>query len=255
MALAIGFNNRIDIGLVDAGSREPTLPTSNLQSRHVAKPWRSLAGTSTFLRCDFGASYSIAGTAIMAINTTSAATYRVRLSTVDATGVAGNAYDSGTISSYVISPVKKIFVHLFTAASGRYLRIDITDTSLSYLQAGRWFAGTVWQPGKTQAMDWEWLWDETTRADMSDAGQEWVERGVSRRGITFSLPYIGYAEMLANWESLASIAGQREDVLVVADTGDVPEASLWGRVQTPYGISHPAPAFRRTSSITVMERL
>lgn len=230
------------------------MPAVNLQNGHVARPWRSLAGTSAYLLCDMGASLSIGGTALMGLNVTPGATFRVRLSTADATGAAGNAYDSGTIGSYNIDPYKRIFVDLFNA-TGRYLRIDITDLSVSFIQAGRWFAGTMWTPGKAQAFGWEWTWHETSRADISDGGQEWVERGVIRRGITFELPYIGYQEMLDGWENLAFISGQREDILVVADTNAPAVASLWGRVTTPYGIIHPAPAFRRTSRLTIYERL
>jgi hypothetical protein len=140
---AIASVNLIDLTTttVTASGALASAPASYLQNPHVGKKWRDNA-TATFVLADLGSLQSIDTVMLAGLSGTNP-TLRVRLSTVDPTGAAGNAHDSGSISGipYYDSSYQ-LFVYLLTAsASARYVRVDISEAAVPYIEAGRWFAG------------------------------------------------------------------------------------------------------------------
>ena len=129
--IRIGYVNLSDTangGSVTTSTAASGLPATNLQTADVKQLWRSTASPAHII-ADLGASTLLHAVALVQSNMASANTVRVRVSTVDATGVAGDAYDSGSISSDVNSSFK-LFVHLINAgATGRYVRVDMTQAS------------------------------------------------------------------------------------------------------------------------------
>ena len=119
----IGHADRVLGKFVQASSEALGYPSTNVGVEHPSQPWRTQDGvTSAFVLIDFGSLQNIAAVAAIATNLSAAATWRVRLSTVDATGVAGNAHDSGTISAGV-NTLYRMAVRIFSStASGRYFQ-------------------------------------------------------------------------------------------------------------------------------------
>ena len=67
--------------------------------------------------------------ALMQCNLAPASTFRVRVSTSDPTGVGSLAHDSGTLASGIDPIYPKLVYVIDSAATGRYVRIDLTQAS------------------------------------------------------------------------------------------------------------------------------
>ena len=91
-------------------------------------------------------------------------------------------YDTGV--SQINAGVDPIYGHLIhilpTSQAGRYLRLELTDSSLTYIEAGRLFAGIKFQPGHNFAYDYKRTTLDSVRMTESEGGQTWVEVGVQR---------------------------------------------------------------------------
>jgi hypothetical protein len=135
---ALAWENFSDAGTITASGSLVLTPPSLLQNIHVAKKWRHNA-TTTFVVADLGA-LKLIDTVMLAGLSSEIPTFRVRYSTVDPTGAAGNVYDSGVISGLPYFDANYTqFIHLRpTPLSARYIRIDIVETgTLTYIEAGR----------------------------------------------------------------------------------------------------------------------
>jgi len=140
MSAALGWDNLSDPPATLTASGAVTLaPVSLLQNVHVGRKWRHNA-TATFVVADLGSLMNV-DTVMLAGVSGEAPTFRVRYSTVDSTGAAGNAFDSGSISGLpYFDPDYGLFVHLkSTPASCRYVRVDISEAAVSFIEAGRLF--------------------------------------------------------------------------------------------------------------------
>lgn len=255
--IAIGYRDRVAGSALTAGSALVTLPAANLGTAQLRKVWRSGPGvTSTYILADLGAAVAIGGVALMGCNLTAVATWRVRLSTADATGAAGDAHDSTTIGAGVDPDYRMAVLLLAAAATGRYLRVDLTDASLSYLEAGVLWAGTVWKPERNYRFGAQLPYRDHSKRFPGDDGQVWILRGSLQRGVAFTLPAVLHSERDADGLAMLRHNGLHRDVLVVTD----PDASNLGRASV-YGLLDELPAYENTSpdrnsaSFRVMERL
>ena len=121
-------------------------PVTNLTNPHVGKKWRHVAASSWIL-ADFGSLKSIDTTMLAGVAGPPTPSFRVRYSTADATGAAGDAHDSGVISGlpYFDSNYQRFVYPNANAVSARYARIDISNIGspdvTQYVEAGRWSVG------------------------------------------------------------------------------------------------------------------
>lgn len=231
----IGYVNRIDEAVLTTDSQVTAAPISALQAPHVAESWRAVGGvTSCYILAAFAAQYPLGALALIGTNLSAGATWRVRLSTNDATGANGNAYDSGTIGAGV-DTAYGYAIHIFpTAKTGRYLRIDITDATLSQIEAGRWFAGPAWQPENNFSFDWSRGWRSRARKTISRGGQKWIDELPRPRLLQLTFDYITDAEAKGGDAlELLRLAGDTVDVLVVTDpeSANLGRESIWGTVE------------------------
>jgi hypothetical protein len=256
---AIGYRDRIAAATVTASSQLSTLPATHLQHPHVSRVWRTGAAvTSASILADFGASYSTGWTAVAGLNLSATGTVRVRFSTVDATGAAGDAYDSGVISPGGVDPAYRLFAHLIPGSpTGRYLRLDISDATLGYIEAGRWWAGRLLQ---SERSSYEYGFRTLTRdlgaRSVAETGQVWVEERGKQRGFQMTFPSFSQDDYEAHLEILQRLHGMGDDMMVMRD----PDASNLGRetivgtIESPLDLS--LPSFRRWAfGVTVYERL
>ncbi len=144
---AVAFSNLIDLAdtAVSASNWILLAPPANLINPHVGKKWRDNA-TSTFILVSTAGSnlidtVMVAGVSsnIIAINPT----FRIRLSTADPTGAAGDAHDSGSITGvpYFDADYGMLVYLLSTPVSAAIIRVDIAQAGVDYIEAGRMFAG------------------------------------------------------------------------------------------------------------------
>lgn len=228
-----------------------------MQSAHHGQVWRSLAGTTAaYLLVDLGASYSIGGVYLGNHNLSGSGTWRVRLSTADATGATGDAHDS-TATATGISTEYRLAVRIFSAAAtGRYLRIDLSDATLTHLEVGRLWAGTVFKPTRNFQFGAQRGYIDNSRRSRGSDGQDWVTRGSRQRYVRFTLGAVTTAEAEASGEVLSRTAGTSSDVLVCLDSA----ATNIGR-QTYLGLLDEVPAWEmafpgiEAASFQVVQRL
>jgi hypothetical protein len=256
---AIGYGDVIAASttLVTASSERDTLPALYLKHPHVARPWRTLEVASAWVLADFGATQSIGWTALAGLNLTAVSTVRVRLSTVDATGEAGDAYDSGVLDPSGVTPAYRLFAHLLPGSpSGRYLRVDLADAALSYIEAGRWWAGTLLQPERSYTYGNRRHARDLGERNLSEGGQAWVTDRGKYRGFTLEFPSFTKEENDEHLEQIQLQHGLGDDIMLMRnpDSTNLGRDTVVGILESAQDVSNPH--FQRyTLALTVYERL
>jgi hypothetical protein len=139
MGAAIGFTNLLDIATVSASGFNILTPPSNVQTGHVAVKW-VYNSSSGYLLFDLGSAKS-ADTFMLAGVEGSAPVFRVRQSSLDASGAAGDVFDTGLISGlpYFDANFGRFVYLASTPHAARYVRFDISG--VTRLAVGRAFGG------------------------------------------------------------------------------------------------------------------
>lgn len=201
----------------------PTLLGTNLQNPHLSTPWRSTANSAS-VTVDFGASYTIGGIFLGGTNLTAAATVRVRISANS--DLSTPTHDSG--ASPIAAGVDPTFGHLIyilsSPAAGRYLKLDLADASLTYIQAGRLFAGTKFQPTRNFSYDYAESYIDTTAVARAESGELWIEDGIVFREMRVQYRAATHTDAQGDFKSIARLR-RSQDILFVLD----PASSNLGR--------------------------
>jgi len=239
--MLIAWDNKADDATLSASSELASLPGSNVQYAHLSRKWYTAAGVnSASLLFDMLAAVSCGILAVLGTNLTSAATMRLRGSDSDPTGATGEQYDSGSIAAAVKAGYGAIY-HSFASASARYWLLELEDTSLSQLQAGRVFLGPKWTPTWNQGFGWSMLARDDSQLVKSFGGQVYAEERPQQRVIEFTLGFMDEAEMYGNAFALARSNGIVRDVLAVNDTSGASyrsDQSVWGLCTASEPIVH-----------------
>ena len=208
------------------------------------------------LVADFGATKQIRVVMLARVNATAATTARVRLSTSDATGAAGDAYDSGSLTLSSWDASYPHFVHLFAAVSGRYLRVDLSGGGVSFYQAGRWFAGDAFQPATNVQFGFRRGIVDSSRIEETAGGQQFVDRRARRRRFVVTYDFLSDAEMQAGLLEIDRLAGPTEDVFftIDPDSANLGRDSLVGLISRQSGITNQFANIHQ-QSYTITERL
>lgn len=255
--MIIGWINRADAGAISASSEVGTLPASNVQQRHVSRPWRTLAGVnSAYLVLDLGSALACRLLGLMGTNLTAAATVRLRASNADPAAVSSLLLDTGVIATTAKAGYGQSY-HAFTETTARYWRLDISDASLSYLNIGRLFLGPAWSPSVNQEYGWGVSVIDPSRVDMSYGGQDIPDIRPQQRQLQFTLNWMNEAEMYGNAFAAARALGLVGHGLFVHDSlggARIAEQSVWGRIVATVEIAQQnARIFR--NKFTVLEVL
>jgi hypothetical protein len=217
------YGDRVAAGTVTVSTEVPTLLGTNLQHPHLSTPWRSTANSAS-ITVDFGTSYTIGGLFLGPTNMTAAGTVRVRISANS--DLSTPTHDSG--ASPILAGVDPTFGHLIyvlsTPAAGRYLKLDLADSSLTYIQAGRLFAGTKFQPTRNFSYDYTESYIDTTGMSRSESGQVWIETGTQYREMRVQYRAATHADAQGDYKTIARL-GRQHDILFVLD----PASSNLGR--------------------------
>lgn len=127
-------------------------PASNLANPHVGKVTR-VNDDSTFISVDLGSAVSV-GAVMLARVSGVDPDFRVRGSLVSVGGT--DVFDSATISGLpYFDPDYGLFVYVLPShATVRYLRIDVSEVSVDYIEMGRLFVGPYDQFTNNYAPGW-----------------------------------------------------------------------------------------------------
>jgi hypothetical protein len=232
---AIAFDNLADLTTSTLTAAAITLaPVANLLNPHVGKKWRINAAVAAII-VDLGSSQPI-DTIMLAGLSGTTPTLRVRLSSADATGVAGDIANSGLISSLPYFDSRhRLFVYLLSAPlSARYVRIDISESAVLYIEAGRIFIGV--REGFETNFQTPWLRSQvrTTIDTFGIGGQTFTDlrQGYFQQKASFN--FITEDERIDFIEEIATRQANRGhlDMLWIKDTAsdNLSRDCIWGYV-------------------------
>lgn len=231
---ALVIDNQADGGSVGASSQVLVMPASNLLTPHPSERWRSL-GSSAYFVLDKGASILADTVGLFGLTCGTNATIRLRLSSIDATGAAGDVLDIGPLSNG--DPSFDIdygsFVHRLAApAAWHYTRVDIDDPDADFVEAGRIvdglsesFAYNFAPGGSVQFVD-------RSRVAPTSSGMTliWDDNHFRRADLNFQ--WVNEAQRYGLIERMDRVCGRRRNVLLMTDTDstNLPRASIYGLV-------------------------
>ena len=251
---AIAYLNFADAGLLFASTQELTMPAAFLQNAHVARRWRSLAAPA-YVVLDLLASQSLDTVALMGLTMGANGTARVRVSTVDSTGAAGDAYN-GSVTA--VDTKYGTHVELLPApASGRYVRIDLADPDGSYVEAGRLFAGLRTTFAYNHVWGWSRQWTDRSTRTKTRGGQTQILVDTAFRSLDLTFDFVTEAQRDALVEEIDRVNGMHTDVLLIRDPGNVNLAreTLWGLVSDLTAVTQPAIFDIYSKQFKIEERL
>lgn len=219
-----------------ASSEAAAMLVSKLQQEDIQRCWRTGATTTAYVLATFSSNQSADTFALFYTNLTAAGIVRVRLSSVDATGAAGDVYDSnsGAVAGQVDPNYKDAIVLASSVKSGwKYCRIDLTDTSLSYIQAGFLFIGT------RSEFEYNYSYGaQCTRVDPSiqkktKGGQTKIMRRPQFRKWDLPFDFVTAAQRWSIVESIDFLNGISVPVLFILDptSTNLGRDSIFGLIQ------------------------
>lgn len=210
---------------LSASAWEPLLAPSQLKSMDLGLPWRTPAGTdAAWLVADLQGQAAVGCTALLRPEVDDGATWRIRLSTADPTGEAGDAYDSGELDD-AFDPRFLHFVHWWPNATGRYLRIDIDRPGADQIGAGAWLAGPCWTTSCAHDRGYAWGREQQRSVERSRSGARWTTLGGSWRTLSCMFGHLTLAEFR---DELPAVSARIEADLPVV-LGLVPGSDNQGR--------------------------
>jgi hypothetical protein len=229
---ALVLDNLALAGNVAASSQVLTMPASKLLTPHPSERWRSLS-VSDYVVLDHGAGISADTIMIGGLTCSEAATVRLRLSSIDATGLAGDVLDTGSLAnghqSFDVDYGSFVLL-LDSPLAWRYLRFDIADPGADYVEAGFVLEGlregmlvNFTQGGSVQYVD-------RSRVSKSSSGMSLVWHDNHYRQIDLSFPWVEEAQRYGLIERLDRACGRRNNLLLITepDAPNLPRASFYG---------------------------
>lgn len=155
----------------------------------------------------------------------------------DGTGAAGDLYDATfDASDAQYDPDYGAFVLPIAApVSARFVRLDITDTPASYVEAGRLFIGLReaftynFSPGAGVT------WADRSRKTISAGGQTLIFPDNKVRSVELNFEWVTKAQRNGLIESIDLVNGQSVDVLLILDTDsdNLARDSIFGLISAP----------------------
>lgn len=229
---AIAYVNKADDGTITAGNSLTTTPPSRLQNAHVGRTWRSQSN-SDYLTIDLGSSQSFDTIALLGTNLTAAGLTRARASLTDTSAVTGDVYDSTSAAARVDPDYGALIILIASPVTARYLRIDLSDSSLSYVEAGRLFVGLRTQFTNNFAVGWARAWVDLSRKTKGRGGQTFVDALPKFRTVDLTFEGVSATQRNALIEAIDVANGARTDVLLITnpDSTNLGRDSIWGLMQ------------------------
>jgi hypothetical protein len=231
---AIGWQNNILQGTLNAGSAVASLPVANIATDQGSEIWRTATGavtnaTGAWFTCDMGQAVSWQAFGLFRANLTNAASITVKLGT----SLNGTQVLNQTINGLVAGVQQIVYVHP-TQLTARYLRIEVNDAGNpdNHVDVGLAYAGPVFIPEINFAYDAAFGRVHRTEETMSAGGQTFPRAYWQSRAWSLSWQTLRTEEI---WQHVAKIdrfARFGSNILVVPEplSPFVQDEALFGRV-------------------------
>jgi hypothetical protein len=159
---------------------------------------------------------------------------------------------TGQYTSEEIEGYTTALIHLLESnIRARYWRVELDDTSNpdGYVEIGRLFIGSTWQPFKNMSYGASNAWETKTDVQEAIGGAEYFQRRTPFRIARFALNWMSENEGMANAFELQRRAGIDQEVLWIHDPDDTVHAlrrRFLGRLRQLSAIEHPYPNTQST---------
>lgn len=229
---AILTENLADGGSVTASSEIAGMEASKLQNPNVIDDlWRSTSNAEQ-LTLDLAGNRTLDTVVVLGLNLTLTATIRARVSTSAGGVSSGDLWDlTYDLSNAEFDPDYGGFVLLLPASvSARYVRFDIADTSLAYIEAGRLVVGARTQLSYNFAPGSHFDWSDPSIVQKSKGQQTLIWQRPGFRSASIDIPWVSNAQRWGLIETIGRVNGRHSDILMVLDPGadNLPQWTIWG---------------------------
>ena len=251
MGTETGFLVTPEIGdqanILASSASAASMPAENAFKIQPTDPWRSTVTNPAFLELDFGSAYEIDFVGVLFGNGSTNGTIRVKLNSTSSFG--SPAYDSGAqdywmnkaqvdysgwrrIHSYL--DLAEITPSIGSAGSQtyRYMRLEINDSTQSWVQVGRIYIGLKFRP--TRNILWGSgfpLFSENVIRTESEGGLSHPIPRPKRREVRVTFEFNSESELINNFGEIMRNRGVSRDILFVP----FPE-STWKQHTMLYGL-------------------
>lgn len=258
MNAAFGYINRVDTGLLTAGSQVTSLPVSSLTIPRAAYPWQTAGVTRSadgaWMQLDAGEPVTWQAFSLHGTNGSSSMAMRVML------GSAAGAHDIYDATQSGLVPGRGQIVHVAPAEMmARYLRIEIDDAANSdgFIRVGLAYAGPLFVPEWTMSFGAKMGWDVGGSVATAKGGTEFPSVDWSRRVWDVAFDCISDDETFGPFGQMLERSLRDTNVLFLPYLDlRLQSTAIFGRLQTTTG-----PRIDRTNlnlnayRATVTERL
>lgn len=241
--LILSYPNRADAATLTGGSWQATLPVTNLQNRLQAVVARSsdATTTNTQFKIDLGKSRVIDVLALCGHNFSLEAQVKITASDVSDYSVLTHDSDwfvvwpalfstlaleweddnwwSGQIDEETRASYPANVIYRPVQVAARYWKVEIDDTANTdgYVQIGRLFLGSAWQPLVNYDYGWSLGFESDTTVEKALGGQEYFDRRTGRRVFRCQLSWLSEQEAYERAWEIQRQLGHDGEVFVMAD--------------------------------------
>lgn len=240
------YRNLADAGLVTVSSCLTLTPPSRLTAQFpiVAKRCRNQGENSWSVFIDLLSAQAADTVMLAGLNLGSTATARVRMSTADSSVEIADVFDSDILTGAIDERYGMLLVRSAAALDpARYVRIDVSQGGVPYIEAGRIFVGPSVEVAYNFAPGWSRDRIDHSKLAESEDGDVYIDRRRKRRTLDFSLDFLTETEANGFVEEMSYLNGSSDDVLFILDPESVNlgRDSYWGLLTGGQPVSAPSP--------------
>jgi hypothetical protein len=220
--IAAAWGNIAGNGTLTAFSAATAMPITLLQQEDVSRRWRSAAGTSSNFKDVFASNQSADTFCILGTNLTAAGIVRVRLYPTSADADAGTNVIWDSNPSNTPGTVDPLYEDAIVLASSvqsgwKASRVDLTDTSTGYQEAGYLFISTRTQFTYNYAYGAQRTWVDPSEHKKTRGGQTKIISKPKFRKWQIPIEVVTETQRWALVEAMDIANGITSPVLLIMD--------------------------------------
>jgi hypothetical protein len=249
--ILLAHTNRTDAGTLSNGTWNGSLPLNNLKDGNIDKVARSANATaaSTRFALDMGANFPVWAIALAATNiSANGSTWQVKGGTAapDSVNVfaTGQVFNSTAIACRQLTfawdtPADwglqyNLIYALAAPQTVRYITVDIVDTAnaAGFVQIGRLFVGTGFQPAVNPRKGWKSGREDLSTFTTADSGKKFFTKRLPRprwEDLELFRLTAGEGDQVHEMDALLGIT---DEVLYVPDPADLAKSQRYGFLGT-----------------------
>lgn len=221
MKITLATGKMSDAGTITGSSTFTGLGLNNLKTQPIRQPARFI-NPDGFIEVDFGSLQAVDFVALMGISAFSG-TAQVRMAEDYADLTTTPDYDSG-VTDLIVAPSFVSLNNYYHKAPNviyaRYVRIDFTTTTGSWVDIGRFYAGLAFQPTFNMNYGESQGFEDASEKRYTKSGRLETNRKPKRRVQEFTLSFGSMDEMYGALYDIDNHVGISGDVLFIADITD-----------------------------------